>query len=65
MTDRESAARAVLGSLALEGLEPTEAMREATERWVRGEADVDELLAIARRTAQESQPGRAPSAASR
>jgi hypothetical protein len=52
MADRESAARAVLGSLRLEGLEPSQEMRMATERWARSEADVPELLAVARRTAQ-------------
>lgn len=62
MFDREFAARAVLGSLRLEGLEPTEEMREATDRWVRGEADARELLAIAQRTAEASQPS--PSASS-
>lgn len=62
MADRESVARAALGSLHLEGLEPSPEMRAAVARWVRGEADIEELLATARRTAEAKQPA-APSAA--
>jgi hypothetical protein len=40
-------------------------MREATERWVRGEADAQELLAVARRTAEAGRASPPASAAAR
>jgi Antitoxin VbhA len=49
MNDRAQIAAAVAGSLRLEGLEPTAAGRDLTDRWVKGEVSNVGLREASRR----------------
>ncbi len=45
MVDRERAVEAALGSVRMEGLEPSQASRELLAAWARGEASDEDLRA--------------------
>jgi hypothetical protein len=49
VTDRAQIVASVAGSLRLEGLEPTEPVRELADLWVRGDATDADLREAARR----------------